>query len=63
MAEYSTLYIGGHNIAEFRDCVDEDIAILFTEEDITHEPHPNWKDQWIYDEGDERLDSLPCFQY
>jgi hypothetical protein len=63
MAEYSTLYIGGHNIAEFRDCVDEDIAILFTEEDITHEPHPNWKDQWIYNEGDERLDSLPCFQY
>jgi hypothetical protein len=63
MGEYSTLYIGGHRIEAWKNCIGEEVAILFTEDDISYTPHPNWSDNWIYEEGDDRLQSLPCFQY
>jgi hypothetical protein len=62
MGEYSTLYIGGHRIEQWKNCIGE-VATLFTEDDISYTPHPNWNDNWSYEEEDDSHQSLPCFQY
>src|SRR5262249_19089213 len=50
-------------IEAWKNGIGEEVAILFTEDDISYTPHPNWSDNWIYEEGDDRVQSLPCFQY
>jgi len=63
MGEYSNLYVDGHRITGWKDGISGEMAILFTEDDFADVPHSHWTDNWIYEQGDERLEKMPCFQY